>query len=29
MLQMKDGLGTYFELESAPKRIISLVPSLT
>ena len=29
MLQMKDGLGTNFELESAPKRIISLVPSLT
>ena len=26
---MKDGLGTNFELESAPKRIISLVSSLT
>lgn len=29
MLQITDPLGTLFELESAPKRIISLVPSLT
>lgn len=29
MLQIKDPLGTSFELESTPKRIISLVPSLT
>ena len=29
MLQIKDGLGTNFELELSPKRIISLVPSLT
>jgi iron complex transport system substrate-binding protein len=29
MLQIKDPLGTNFELESTPKRIISLVPSLT
>ncbi len=29
MLQIKDPLGTIFELESTPKRIISLVPSLT
>ena len=29
MLHINDPLGTAFELESAPKRIISLVPSLT
>ena len=29
MLQIKDSLGTYFTIESTPKRIISLVPSLT
>ena len=29
MLQINDPLGTAFEIESAPKRIISLVPSLT
>ena len=29
MLHIKDALGTAFELESTPKRIISLVPSLT
>jgi ABC-type Fe3+-hydroxamate transport system substrate-binding protein len=29
MLQIKDPLGTSFELESSPTRIISLVPSLT
>lgn len=29
MLQLKDPLGTTFELEATPKRIISLVPSLT
>lgn len=29
MLQIKDPLGTAFELESTPKRIICLVPSLT
>jgi ABC-type Fe3+-hydroxamate transport system substrate-binding protein len=29
MLQIKDPLGTLFELETTPQRIISLVPSLT
>lgn len=29
MLQIKDPLGTVFEIETTPRRIISLVPSLT
>ena len=29
MLHLKDPMGTVFEIESTPKRIISLVPSLT